>query len=144
MLYFDTSIVAPILLTESTSARVERWLTGLSTGGLAISQWTYLEILSAIAREVRMGRIDTDAAKAADLDFQDMLASSFDILQPATEDFETAKLYLRRYDTGLRGGDALHLAVAANRKADAIYTLDKGMLKAGRALGLPVETGIDT
>jgi predicted nucleic acid-binding protein len=42
----------------------------------------------------------------------------------------------------LRAPDALHLAIAANRNATAIYTLDAGLRKAGRLMGLPVRSGI--
>ncbi|MBC7637090.1 MAG: hypothetical protein H7251_15980 [Acetobacteraceae bacterium] len=49
---------------------------------------------------------------------------------------------MARPETGLRGGDALHLAIAANRRASAIYSLDKGLVKAGKMLGLPVSRGI--
>ena len=46
------------------------------------------------------------------------------------------------FDTSLRAGDALHLAIAHNLAADKIVTLDKGMLKAGKSLNLPVDQGI--
>jgi hypothetical protein len=50
--------------------------------------------------------------------------------------------YLDNYETGLRAGDALHLAIAGNHRAKAIYSLDKTMIKAGKILGLPVSAGI--
>jgi predicted nucleic acid-binding protein len=45
---------------------------------------------------------------------------------------------LANHATGLGAGDALHLAIAANRSASAVYSLDKMLVKAGRILGLPV------
>ena len=51
-----------------------------------------------------------------------------------------ARDYLAQPDTGLRAGDALHLAIAANNAASEIHTLDKTMLKAGMQLGLPIST----
>jgi uncharacterized protein len=44
--------------------------------------------------------------------------------------------------TGLRAGDALHLAIAANNKARTIYSLDRTFVQAGKILGLPVQRGI--
>ena len=38
-------------------------------------------------------------------------------------------------------GDALHLAIANNHRAETVYSLDKALLKAGKALGLPVSAG---
>jgi predicted nucleic acid-binding protein len=61
---------------------------------------------------------------------------------PSGDDYERARYYLRNYETGLRAGDALHLAIAGNHRAKAIYSLDKTMIKAGKILGLPVSAGI--
>jgi predicted nucleic acid-binding protein len=44
----------------------------------------------------------------------------------------------------LRAGDALHLAIAKNNHAGAIYSFDKTLLKAGKVLGLPVSAGVQT
>ncbi len=40
MLYFDTSFLAPLVLQESTSAKVERFVAGLPVGKLEVSHWT--------------------------------------------------------------------------------------------------------
>jgi predicted nucleic acid-binding protein len=143
MLYFDTSIIAPMLLNESATARVEKWMGELPAGELAISQWMILETLSLIGREARTGRLVADSVAEAESDLEKMVAESFEVVLPTVQDFEIAKTYLRRYEIGLRGGDALHLAIAANRGAVKIFSLDRGMVKAGKMLGLPVETGID-
>src|SRR5205085_3626789 len=45
-------------------------------------------------------------------------------------------------ETGLRAGDALHVALTANRAATAIDSLDDLLVKAGQNLGLPVARGI--
>jgi predicted nucleic acid-binding protein len=55
-----------------------------------------------------------------------------------------ARRYLHTYETGLRAGDALHLAIAGNHQAAAIYSLDRTMIKAGKILGLPVSAAILT
>ncbi len=71
-----------------------------------------------------------------------MLDESFTVLLPNADDFALAKRYLGRFETGLRAGDALHLAVASNHRAAVIYSLDKTLLKAGKLLDLPVSMGI--
>lgn len=58
--------------------------------------------------------------------------------------FGLAKHYLGKFETGLRAGVALHLAIAGNHRAGAIYSLDKTLLNAGKLLGLPVSMGIQT
>ena len=144
MLYFDTSFLAPLILREPTSGKVETFLTRQPAGELAISHWTRAEFSSLIAREVRMGGLDRQAALDADAQFEAIVMESFVVLLPNADDFGLCKQYLQRYETGLRAGDALHLAVARNHRAQTIYSLDKTLLKAGKALGLPVATGIRT
>lgn len=142
MLYFDTSFLAPLILEEATSAAVEQFVRGLPPGELAVSQLARVEFSSLLAREVRMGGLDAKSARAADAQFETILAESFAVLLPAAGDFDLAKKYLGDPKIGLCAGDALHLAIATNHDAEAIYSLDKTMLKAGRRLGLPVSAGI--
>ena len=142
MLYFDTSFLAPLILQESTSAKIEKFMTGLPPGELAISHWARVEFSSLLAREVRMGGLDGQAARDADAQFETVVSETFVVLLPNANDFNLAKEYLGNYETGLRAGDALHLAIARNHNADAVYSLDKTMLKAGKLLGVPVSTGI--
>lgn len=142
MLYFDTSFLAPLILEEATSTRIERFMTRLPAGDLAISHWTRVEFSSLLARQVRMGDLKRRAAEAADAQFEAIVAESFLVLLPDADDYNLAKEYLGHYRTGLRAGDALHLAIAHNRRMEAIYSLDKTLLAAGRTLGLPMSAGI--
>jgi uncharacterized protein len=142
MHYFDTSFLAPLVREERTSTRVGRFMAGLPTGELAISRRTEVEFASLLAREVRMGAIAPDDARMVDALLEEVVQQSFIVLLPSGDDYERARHYLRNYETGLRAGDALHLAIAGNHRAKAIYSLDKTMIKAGKILGLPVSAGI--
>jgi uncharacterized protein len=142
VLYFDTSFLAPLVLEEATSAAIERFLMDSPSGSLAISRWTRVEFSSLLAREVRMGGLTLEIAREADQEFEAIVAESFVVLTPAVDDFDLATRYLGDARTGLRGGGALHLAIAANRGVEAIYSLDKTLLEAWRLLGLPVGLGI--
>ncbi len=142
MRYCDSSFVAPLLLTEATSEAVEDFIAELGPGGATISEWTLLEIAGVLARQVRIQAMRPISADRAIARLNDLAEASFNVVAPEPADYRLARDYLRQYETGLRGGDALHLAIAANRRAEAIYTLDQGMLKAGRKLGLPVASGI--
>jgi hypothetical protein len=64
------------------------------------------------------------------------------MLAPTPADFAAAAKYLEIPKTGLRAGDALHLAIAANHRAKRILTLDQGFLEAGKLLKLPVTLGV--
>lgn len=143
MLYLDTSFVAPLILQEPSTDIVERFLSGVPAGELAISHWTRVEFSSLLAREVRMGGLDPATAAEADAQFEILADDSFVVLLPDRADYDLAKTYLQNHESGLRAGDALHLAIAANRSAKAIYTFDKTMAKAGTVLGLPISQGPD-
>jgi uncharacterized protein len=142
MLYFDTSFLVPMILAEPTSDRIERFLTRQIAGELAVSYWTRLEFSSMLAQQVRMGVLDPRAALEADAQFDTMVNGSFMLLVPRTDDYELARRYLQEYRTGLRAGDAFHLAIASNNRARAIYSLDKKLCNAGKILRLPVTSAI--
>ena len=142
MLYFDTSFLVPLFIHEATTRQIETFMAKPPTGVLAISHMTRVEFSSLLARDVRMGMLDISGAHDAAAAFEALMLGSFEILLPLAEDYDLAKDYLARYETGLRAPDALHLAVAGNRRAEAIYSLDKTLLKAGKSLGLPVGTGM--
>ena len=141
MVYLDTSFIAPLAIAEASSESVEAFLLRRKAE-LATSQWTRVELASLVARRVRMGELDADQAEAIRTAFDRLLAESFTILTVATTDFMTAVALLAKPDTGLRAGDALHLAIARNHRAKTVYTLDCGLLKAGKRLKLPVSAGI--
>jgi uncharacterized protein len=142
VLYFDTSFLAPLVLPESTSDKIAAFVRRLPVEELTVSHWTRVEFSSLISRDVRMSVLDAAAGERADARFEAMVDASFAVLLPNADDFGLAKRYLGKFNTGLRAGDALHLAIASNRQAEAFYSLDKGPLMAGRLLDLPVSMGI--
>jgi predicted nucleic acid-binding protein len=142
MRYFDTSFLIPFFVDEPTSTRVEQFLKRQEPGQAAISRWTCIEFSAVIARRVRIGSMKRETAAEIEDAFDLLAAESFTVVTPTPHDFERAKQYLRRYETGLRSGDALHLAIASNQNAQSIYSLDVGLVRAGQMLGLPVKTGI--
>ncbi len=136
MLYFDTSFLAPLIMNEASSDAVERAMAAMSSEVLAVSHWTRVEFSSLLARKVRMGDITAGDANRADAEFEAILRESFLVLLPNQADFDLSKAFLAAYQTGLRAGDALHLAIASNHGARSIHSLDKGMISAGTTLGL--------
>lgn len=142
MLYFDTSFLVPLFLQEQTSARVEHVFADLAGEHLAISHWTRVEFSSLLAREVRMGGMASAIANEVDAEFETVVAASFVVLLPNVQDYELAKDYLAHHRSGLRAGDALHLAIVRNHGCKKMYSLDNTLLKAGRSLGLPMTRGL--
>ena len=142
MHYCDTSFLVPLILPEATSDLIAGFFSDLSGRSLAVSHWTRAEFSSLLARKVRMGGLSAEAAREADDRFETMIEDSFEILSPNGDDFNLAKEYLGHFETGLRAGDALHLAIAGNHRAEVTYTLDKTLFKAGQIIGVPVSLGI--
>ena len=142
MRYFDTSFLVPLILPEATSEPITDFFEGMSAEELTVSHWTRVEFASLLAREVRMGSLDAAAAREAGARFETIVEESFVALLPNRDDFDRAREWLGRFETGLRAGDALHLAIASNRRAVALYSLDKVMIAAGRTLGVPTSPGI--
>jgi predicted nucleic acid-binding protein len=142
VIYFDTSFLVPLVLPEATSEQIAAVIRELPADQLAVSHWTRVEFSSAVAREVRMGGLDASAAARADARFEAMVRDSFAVLLPTAADFDLARRYLARFETGLRAGDALHLAIASNQSAETIYSLDQALVRAGAILSLPVSTGL--
>jgi predicted nucleic acid-binding protein len=142
MLYFDTSFLAPLILEEATSAKIEAFFARLPTGELYVSHWTRVEFSSLIAREVRMGGLAESDALLAIGQFDEMVADSFQVLAPGVADYELAKEYIQNFATKLRAGDALHLAIASNNGTKTFHTLDEGLLNAARLLKVHASRGI--
>jgi predicted nucleic acid-binding protein len=142
MLYFDTSFLAPLFRKETSSGSIEQFFRRQSVEDLAISHWTRVEFSNILARDVRMGVIEPQAAIDLDAQFETNVVRSFALILPDINDFDLCRRYLQRYETALRLGDALHLAIANNHGAERFFTIDKKLLKAGKLLGLPVTTGV--
>lgn len=142
MLYFDTSFLAPLILEESTSAKIEAFLAKFPVEELYVSHWTRVEFASLVAREVRMGGLVENDALLAIGQFDELVAASFQVMTPSVADYEQAKGYIQRFSTKLRAGDALHLSIARNNDAKMLYTLDEGLLSAAKLLKIRASKGI--
>ena len=142
MVYLDTSFIAPLVISENSSAAVEALVMKVKSGDLVTGMWTQVELASLVARKRRMGEITAADADAVRRECRHILEESFNILAPAAADFATATKYLEMPKTGLRAGDALHLAIAANHGARKIWSLDRGFVQAGKYLKLPVSAGL--
>jgi predicted nucleic acid-binding protein len=141
--YLDTSFVVPLIREETISVPVTQFVAGLPPGELAISRGTEVEVALLLARDVRTGVIKSGEARKADMLLGDIVRRSFVVLSPSVGDYDLARRYLHTYESGLRAAEALHLAIAANCRADLIYSFDKAMIRAGERLGLPMSGGFD-
>lgn len=142
MIYLDTSFLTPLFREEPASRPVEKFLSTMSPGTLAISQWTRVEFASVIARDVRMNVLDAATARRLIEAFADLANDALQVLVPLAADFELATAFVTQFTTQLRGPDALHLAIARNNSVDEILSLDAGMILAAKKLKLKARRGI--
>ena len=142
MYYFDTSVVAPLILPEKHSKHIEDFMRDVPAGSLAVSHWVRVEFASLLARRVRMKELGKAQALGAMNVFEQLLTRSFHVIMPTIADFDEAARLLQRFDTGLRSGDALHLVIAKNHDMEMFYTLDKVLVKAATAHRIPAKLGV--
>ena len=142
MYYCDTSFVTPLVLPESASDALTAFLKKSRPRELAVSLWTIVEFASLVSRRLRMRELTERQAELARASFQGMVARSYRVFLPLAADYALAAKFLENHKTGLRAGDALHLAIAKNHGATMIYSLDAGLVKAATLLKMSASTGL--
>lgn len=133
ILYPDTSVLVAAFVTEPGSKRADAWLSE-SLASLGVSGWIEVEFTSALAAKARNGKIDTGQASAALSTYRTGIRVASKQLQVTQLAFGRAAEMVTVAD-GLRGGDALHLAIAEAHKA-TLVTFDRQQAALGAKLGV--------
>lgn len=134
MPYLDASLVTTLITTERRTARALDWLIAHGTE-LVTSEWTLTEVASALSIKQRRGDVDPDSRAAAERALTQMTERGLTVVPVRTADFRQAADFARRPELNLRGGDALHLAVAS-RHRETLHSLDAAQVAAARELGI--------
>ncbi len=137
MQYVDTSVLVAYLTPEVYSAQAIRAFCDTKRHPLAISLWTETEFISALGIKYRTKQL-TEAQALLVQERYESLKNQFIWLPVIDRDYKTASDLLKHWQTGLRAGDALHLAVAANHNA-LLLSLDERLVKAAKELGIAAE-----
>lgn len=85
-----------------------------------------------------MRGIDAEDRARALESFVDMRGDQLEMFAVPRPCFHIAAQLADRHTSGLRGGDALHLAICQLNGA-ILHTLDRRLAEAGPALGVPTE-----
>jgi uncharacterized protein len=134
--YLDTSIVASLFVVDAHTQRATTWLR--KGEEIAFSDWTLVEFTSAIATASRAGRVPSAMRAAAEQGLDRWAARRGAALAILAEDVRQARIMINSTSEPLRGGDALHIAIA-QRLGCSIATFDNAMRRAATDLGVPAE-----
>ncbi len=136
MIYLDASVVVALLTGEPASPAIKAGLHPYSGMMLHASGWTAVEAASALSIKRRTGALQP-AQHAQALAALDALFNGGWMLVPIVlDDFAQARTWVGQAALGVRGGDALHLAIT-HRLGFQLATLDKPMAAAAGRLGVP-------
>lgn len=133
ILYIDTSVLIAALFNETRTQDVQEWLGAQEFSLLSVSDWTLTEASAAMSMKVRSKEITLQQRAIAMAAFNQMVERSFNILSVTKKDFQRASDFADQVPSGLRAGDALHLAIAANN-GSILVTLDRALAAAGPQL----------
>ena len=101
---------------------------------LVSAAWCVTEFGSALGIKQRTGAINAQQASAAWVSFGRMVASDVRLLAVTPAHFHRAAELVLGASSGLRAGDALHLACAEAAGVKQIATLDEVLSKNARRL----------
>ena len=133
MIYFDASVLLPLLIADAHTEKAGAWYSGLSAT-VVVSDFANLEVNAVLSRHLRVGRLKQGEVEDALLDF-DAMRANCERLSHAASDFLLAERLVRDFSTKLAAADALHLASAKNAGA-TLATFDARLAEAARGQGI--------
>ncbi|MGX7705410.1 type II toxin-antitoxin system VapC family toxin [Methylobacterium sp. Gmos1] len=133
-IYCDANIVIAIFVREALSSRIQTWVTDPSVG-VVISDLTVLEFTSAISRLVRERKLDAAEARSIFSRFEFWRAALGRPMTITRNMFVHARTIVEDASLGVRGPDALHLALLQVTGLP-FATFDARLRRAADTLGL--------
>jgi predicted nucleic acid-binding protein len=141
MVYVDSSVFVALIVNEQGSAAAGGWYDANGTQ-MVSAAWCITEVASALGQKQRMGLLDAGLAENAWARFESMAASEVQLIPVEFTDFHASVDLMQDGVSGLRAGDALHLACARRLKAETIATLDRVMAHGAERFGMQIVPGL--
>jgi hypothetical protein len=135
MVYIDTSVVVSLLAREPKSVDVVGWFRRLDEPP-ASADWLVTEFSSAISIKVRSGQIGEAQGRRLRKEFGELASAGLRLVAVSRQAIYRAADLIAQHQSGLRSGDALHLAVAMELGVDEIATLDSTLARNAKRNGL--------
>lgn len=133
--YLDTCVLVSLFHNDGGYGAAEHWLACNHEAALWISHWVLLEFASATALRSRRHQLRGRATRIHG-ELEAFRRERLSLVEPSGADFEQACGWLvQGTDLGLRGGDALHLAVA-HRHGLEMVSADQILVAAAAHLGV--------
>ncbi len=135
MVYLDTSVAVALFIPEANTARVKNWFAA-ALDPLVCADWIVTEFASALAIKQRRGDITATLSRAVWREFDAFRSAGLRLVPVTRTAFETAARMARDAASGLRAGDALHLAVALELGVSRLATADAVLAANAKRHGL--------
>jgi uncharacterized protein len=123
VLYVDTSVLVALCVPEPKSASVSAWYAACAER-LSSAIWCVTEFANALAIKERTRQLTKVEARTCFATFERLCERDLELLPVEPKHFLEAATLTQLAASGLRAGDALHLAVALGAQCKAIATLD--------------------
>lgn len=133
--YLDTSFVVSAFSKETRSPDAVSWLNRHQGHDLFTSGWVSTEFASAIAFKIRTGQFDQADLEPLQSAWSQFQSANLHSVFIEDADYDVASNMIYRSKTGLRSGDALHLAIC-HRITATIVTFDVGLERAASQLSI--------
>lgn len=134
-IYIDTSMWVSLLTSETHAPAIKLWMND-EMGKLCVSAWTRAELASALAIKLRRGEMEQEYLVKILSQYDKWVHGSLSTLSVDSQDCEHAAGLCAQAASGLRAGDALHLAVAVRHRCSHMATFDTILVKAATDMGL--------
>jgi len=133
MVYVDTSVLVALCVNEPKSAAVGRWYAACREE-LSSAAWCVTEFASALGIKQRTAQLTHEQGAGAWQAFERLCAGDLQLLPVDPALFHRAAILTLDAASGLRAGDALHLAAALDAKTQSMATLDDVLAKNARRM----------